>query len=95
MSFGMPTMRSTKDYSQKNKRIRERMEKAAAVVIGAGAGFPLPPDSSTAGDAFRNISAISSRNTISAICMRAASIPLTNRKNIGHTGADTSTSTAI
>lgn len=39
MSFKMPTMRSTKDYSQKIKQIRERMENAAAVVIGAGAGL--------------------------------------------------------
>lgn len=39
MSFRMPTMKSTKDYSQKIKQIRERMEKAAAVAIGAGAGL--------------------------------------------------------
>ena len=39
MSFGMMTMKSTKSYSEKIELLREKIENADAIVIGAGAGL--------------------------------------------------------
>lgn len=96
MFLRIPTKKSMKNYSDEIIHLKEKLDKADAVVIGAGAGL-----STAAGfllmqaNALKNIFLILSRNTALQICIRADFTHLKHLKNTGRIGADTSTSTAI
>lgn len=84
-----------KNYSDEIIHLKEKLDKADAVVIGAGAGFQLRLVLLMQANALKNIFLILSRNTALQICIRADFTHLKHLKNTGRIGADTSTSTAI
>ena len=89
------TMKFTANYWNNIRRMKQEIETADAIVIGAGAGFPQRQDSLTAGNVLRNIFQTLSRNTVLAICIPADFFHLKRRKNTGRIGQDTFTSIAI
>ena len=93
MLLRIPTKKSTKNYSDEIIHLKEKLDKADAVVIGAGAG--LQQVLLMQANALKNIFLILSRNTALQICIRADFTRLKHLKNTGRIGADTSTSTAI
>ena len=95
MFLRIPTKKSTKNYSDEIIRLKEKLDKADAVVIGAGAGLSTAAGFTYAGERFENIFLILSRNTALQVCIRADFTRLKHLKNTGRIGADTSTSTAI
>lgn len=81
---------STTSYSDKILQIKEKIEEAEAVVIGAGAGFSTSAGFVYNGERFENIFRISERNMDFPICIQEASIHIKHWKNTGDTGADIS-----
>ncbi len=53
MSFGMMTMKFTKSYSEKIELLREKIENADAIVIGAGAGLSTSAGFTYSGERFQ------------------------------------------
>ncbi len=53
MSLGTMTMKSTKTYSEKIELLRQKIENAQAVVIGAGAGLSTSAGFTYSGDRFK------------------------------------------
>lgn len=95
MFLRIPTKKSTKNYSDEIIHLKEKLDKADAVVIGAGAGLSTAAGLLMQANALKNIFLILSRNTALQICIRADFTHLKHLKNTGRIGADTSTSTAI
>ena len=75
-------------------RLREALDKADAVVIGAGA-FPLRQDLFIQENALTDTSTTLPKSIISMICIQAAFTPMILWKNIGRTGAGIFILTAI
>ena len=88
MFLRIPTKKSTKNYSDEIIRLKEKLDKADAVVIGAGAGLSTAAGFTYAGERFEKYFSLQ-------ICIRADFTHLKHLKNTGRIGADTSTSTAI
>lgn len=84
---------STKDYSSEINSLKNEIETADAILIGAGAGLSTAA-LHTAANALKNVSQTSLKNTTFGICIPAVSIHLNLWKNTGHTGRDTFSSTA-
>ena len=95
MFLRIPTKKSMKNYSDEIIHLKEKLDKADAVVIGAVQGFQLRLVLLMQANALKNIFLILSRNTALQICIRADFTHLKHLKNTGRIGADTSTSTAI
>ena len=72
---------STTSYSDKILQIKEKIEEAEAVVIGAGAGFSTSAGFVYNGERFEKYF---------PICIQEASIHIKHWKNTGDTGADIS-----
>ena len=53
MSLGIMAMRATKTYSEKIEQLREKIENAEAVLIGAGAGLSTSAGFTYSGDRFK------------------------------------------
>ena len=53
MSLGIMAMRATKTYSEKIEQLREKIENADAVLIGAGAGLSTSAGFTYSGDRFK------------------------------------------
>ena len=79
------TNESTDSYLTKLTAIKEKIGQADAVVIGAGAGL------STAGNGLTGIFLILPQTIIFPTCIPEAFIIMIRWKNIGPTGAGTST----
>ena len=86
-------MTSTDDYSIQIERLRDELDEADAVLIGGGSGLSTSAGLTYSGKRFEEnfsdfISKYGFRDMYSA-----GFIHIRQQKNIGHTGADTSTST--
>ena len=81
---------SINSYSDKMLQIKEKIQEADAIIIGAGAGFPHQPVLCITVKDLINIFRISERNMDFLICIREASIHIKHWKNTGDTGADIS-----
>ena len=95
MFLRIPTKKSMKNYSDEIIHLKEKLDKADAVVIARVQGFQLRLVLLMQANALKNIFLILSRNTALQICIRADFTHLKHLKNTGRIGADTSTSTAI
>lgn len=88
-------MKSTTACCDNIARLKEELDTADAVVIGAGSGLSTSAGFTYTGERFQKYLGILLRNTASTICIPAASILLTVWKNTGHIGAGISISTGI
>ena len=79
---------STKTYSAQIDRLKNEMESADAVVIGAGAGMSVSAGMAYDGERFKSTLPIFTANTESPICIQAAFILIIHLKNIGRGGQD-------
>lgn len=93
MFLRIPTKKSTKNYSDEIIHLKEKLDKADAVVSVRVQGFQLRLVLLMQANALKNIFLILSRNTALQICIRADFTHLKHLKNTGRIGADTSTST--
>ena len=85
------TNESTDSYLTKLTAIKEKIGQADAVVIGAGAGCLRQQDLPTAGNGLTGIFLILPQTIIFPTCIPEAFIIMIRWKNIGPTGAGTST----
>ena len=81
---------STNSYSDKILQIKEKIRKADAIIIGAGAGLSTSAGFVYNGERFEKYFRILERNMDFPICMQEAFIHIKHWKNIGDTGADIS-----
>ncbi len=77
------------------RRLKQELNTADAVIIGAGAGLSTSAGFTYAGNAFTNILGTLRPSTASTTCIPAASTRIIRWKNIGRTGAGTFISTGI
>ena len=89
------TMKSTSACCDNIARLKQELDTADAVVIGAGSGLSTSAGFTYTGERFQKYFGTLLRSMASAICIQAASIPLTAWKNIGRIGAGISISIAI
>ena len=82
-------------FFSKTERLKQALETADAVLIGAGAGFPPLRDLHIPGNAFTGISVILKQSTVFMICIPAAFMLIPLRKSTGRTGAGISRSTVM
>lgn len=80
------TMKSTENYSDNIKRLKQAIHNADAILIGAGAGLSASAGYTYDSVRFRNILLISTRNTGFLICIPAVSIHTKRWKNTGRGG---------
>ena len=78
------------------KKLKNEIEAVDAIIIGAGAGLSTSAGFVYTGERFHkyfsgsgNILQILNRNTVSTICILAASIRIKRPKNAGRIGVDT------
>lgn len=86
---------STESYSRQIDRLKNEIENADAIIIGAGAGMSAAAGFSYSGERFEKYFADFQKNTDFPICIRAAFIPMKHSKNIGHGGRNTFMSIAM
>ena len=81
---------STNSYSDKILHIKEKIEEADAIIIGAGAGFSTSAGFVYNGERFDKYFSDFRKKYDFLICIREASIHIKHWKNTGDTGVDIS-----
>ena len=79
--------RSTETYSDKLRQLKDILNDADAVVIGAGSGLSTAAGFTYSGERFERYFHDLRKNIISGIFIPAAFILFRRLKNIGHGGA--------
>jgi hypothetical protein len=82
-------------FSAQIDRLKNEIENADAVVIGAGAGLSTSADLPIPANDLMSISVILERNMDLRICIPAVSILTIPRRNIGRFGAGSSITTGM
>lgn len=95
MFLRIPTKKSTKNYSNEIIHLKEKLDKADAVVIGAGAGLSTAAGFTYAGERFEKYFSDFKQKYGFTDMYSGGFTRLKHLKNTGRIGADTSTSTAI
>lgn len=95
MFLRIPTKKSMKNYSDEIIHLKEKLDKADAVVIGAGAGLSTAAGFTYAGERFEKHFSDFKQKYGFTDMYSADFTRLKHLKNTGRIGADTSTSTAI
>ena len=85
---------STEDYSEQINRLKNEIENADAIVIGAGAGMSTSAGFTYDGNALKSTLLTFAKSTVLPICILAAFILTIRLKNIGLGGQGISMSTA-
>lgn len=88
-------LKSTKDYSAEIDRLKNEIETADAIIIGAGAGLSTAAGFTYSGERFEKYFSDFIEKYQFRDMYSGGFYPLNLWKNIGRTGRDISTSTAI
>lgn len=83
------TTKSTENFSDSIIRLKNEIDTADAILIGAGAGLSVSAGFDYAGERFERYFSDFHKNTVSPICIRAVSTLLKHSKNIGRGGQGT------